>query len=393
MTVTFANLVQIYRQSEFVNNSEDAVFCTNSAKDIELLKLLSSDDHFDDSGIQTISNELVVNQPISLKISHPDLKLGRLFDSFEEFVRGDITHIHNPKLSDKPYFVKSEKIAFDDIEKPQHFLNYEGIKVFLNQLISMASYSDSMNKKLIFFSKKTFELSIDASKQISPFCDLLRELNNEQLQLIIGFGEWLNDEDTSQHIDEKKSILAFVFTDSLPQNATIIDVLKNIKLISQAVQNQYALYLENFSYEKFVKKLAENNEKFVSKVNDTISKVLPQFLALPFLTVIPKTLKSGDNWLVYLALCLYCLICYLGLSNQKLLLDHLRGDVEDFERKGKIPENLKPQWDIDKARINKLLDKQKVLYFWLLFSVSICFLYILGKFILYLHILEIHCGS
>ena len=121
----------------------------------------------------------------------------------------------------------------------------------------------------------------------------------------------------------KKSILAFVLSDSLPSDANFLNVIQQISKISEAVQAQYALYLENFSYEKFVKKLEENTEKFVGKINDTISKVLPQFLGLPFLTAVPSVLKSGDDWLIYLAFnFILCNMCY-GLTNQKLILDIL----------------------------------------------------------------------
>ena len=392
MAITFADLVKIYRQSEFVENSDKAMFCTNSAEDIELLKLLSSDEYFDESAIQVHATELMTNQPIQLIINPPKMSLGRLYDNFEGFVKGDMAHLHNPKVSDKPYFIKSEKIAFDDVEKPQYLLSYEGIKAFLHQLISMASYSDSVNKKLIFFSKKTFELSIDVPKQLSSFCASLQELDSQKLQLMLDFGDWLNNEETSSHIDEKKSILAFVFADTLPQGATIIDVLQQIAQIDEAVRKQYALYMENFSYEKFVKKLTENSEKFVSRVNDSISKMLPQFLGLPLLTAIPTSLKSGDNWLVYVALCFYCAMCFLGLTYQKQVLDNLRDDVEQFEQKGKVPVQLKPDWQKDKEKIETLLKKQEMLYWLLLVVVGSCFFYAFTKFCLYLHIIEVVYG-
>ena len=150
--------------------------------------------------------------------------------------------------------------------------------------------------------------------------------------------------------------------------------------------------MENFSYEKFVKKLTENSEKFIAKVNDSISKILPQFLGLPFLTAIPTALKSGDNWLVYIALCFYCVMCYLGLSYQKQMLDNIADDVEKFEVKGKIPGALQSDWKNDKHKINELIIKQRRLYWLLLISVFLCLCYGFIKFCLQLHVIVIHCG-
>ena len=84
---------------------------------------------------------------------------------------------------------------------------------------------------------------------------LLKILTSASIKLITDFQEWMNDESTSSHIDEKKSILAFVLSDSLSQERPLhlLDVIQNIQHISKSVQAQYASYLENFSYEKFVK--------------------------------------------------------------------------------------------------------------------------------------------
>ncbi|WP_427838263.1 hypothetical protein [Actinobacillus pleuropneumoniae] len=387
MTITFSDLVTIYRQSEFMQNSDKALFCPNTEEECALLRELASDKYYEETAIEILSEDVAVGKSILLELNQPKFYLGRLFNSFEEMIKGDIAQLHSPHISQSAYFVKADKVASIDEDKPDYYLHYETVKQFIQQLCAMAAYTDHMNKKLVFFSKKTFELSLNISRQIDVLSQFLKEVNAEQLQLIQDFSEWLNDEETSSHIDEKKSILAFVFADTLPQAANIIDVLQQIKAINKDVKTQYALYLANFSYEKFVKKLTENSEKFIAKVNDTISKILPQFLGLPFLTAIPTALKSADNWLVYFALCMYCTMCYLGLTNQKLVLDNLAEDVKQFEQKGNIPVQLKNDWLKDKGRIDKLLGKQKQLYYLLLLSVIICFLYGLIKFFLQFHIL------
>ncbi|THA13299.1 hypothetical protein, partial [Rodentibacter pneumotropicus] len=360
MSVTFSELIQIYRESDPLIGSEKRLFCIQTEDQLEMLNRLLSDDNYEDTMLESESKP-ELGAKVNLIFGTPKPQFGRFFNKLDDFIKGDITQFNNDSLSNAPYFIKSENIASFDENVPI-LKSYQVVRDFLRQLIAMDSYTDVVNKKLIFFSKKTFELSIDVTIKLNEFIQLIRNLGDEQRKLIIDFQEWLNDEETSSHTDEKKSILAFVLSDSLPSDANFSDVIQQIARISESVQAQYALYLENFSYEKFVKKLEENTEKFVTKINDTISKILPQFLGLPFLTAVPSALKSADNWLIYLALMLYCIICGYGLSNQKLVLDHIRQDVERFEGKGKIPGKLKGQWEEDKVRISKLLRKQRHLY-------------------------------
>lgn len=390
MSVTFSELVQIYRESDPLIGSEKRLFCIQTEDQLEMLNRLLSDDNYEDTMLESESKpELGVK--VNLIFGTPKPQFGRFFNKLDDFIKGDITQFNNDSLSNAPYFIKSENLASFDENVPV-LESYQVIRNFLRQLISMDSYTDAVNKKLIFFSKKTFELSIDVTAKLNEFIQLIRGLDNEQRKLVTDFQEWLNDEETSSHIDEKKSILAFVLSDSLPSDANFSDVIQQIAHISESVQAQYALYLENFSYEKFVKKLEENTEKFVTKINDTISKILPQFLGLPFLTAVPSALKSADNWLIYLALMLYCIICGYGLSNQKLVLDHIRQNVERFEGKGKIPGKLKGQWEEDKVRINKLLRKQRHLYRVLFLSLTACFAYGFIRFLFAIKTLQIYCG-
>nr|WP_314266768.1 hypothetical protein [uncultured Moellerella sp.] len=389
MNISFTDLVQVYSKSEFLPNSDNATYLVKTEEELALLQHLSSDNNIDATALDILDENPQVGHVINLEIRQPKLSVGRIFDSVEDFVRGDMAQLHSQSIQQSPYYIKSENTSSFDENPIQSLVNYQIVKKFLQQLISMDSYTDTVNKKLIFFSKKTFELSIDIQPQLDDFIELLSNLDSAQCKLIFDFREWLNDEETSNHIDEKKSILAFVLSDALPQDATLIDLIKQIHNISESVQAQYALYLENFSYEKFVKRLEENSEKFVSKINDTISKVLPQFLGLPFLTAIPTALKSADNWLVYFALIIYCIMCIYGLSNQKSILNYISQDVESYEKKGKIPEKLKIQWKIDKKRIKQLLRKQRHLYKVLMASVILFLCYGISKFLLQLHIIEV----
>ncbi len=376
-SISFVDLIQIYRESQIDIDLGQGNYLIKSSEGLQLLQLLSSDEYFENTNFDILDGDLAIGNTVKIQFGTPKPTFGRFYNNIESFIKGDMANINNQSFNHSPYYyIKSEDIASFDENKSQIIVNYLVIKDFLSKLITMDSYTDNTNRKLIFFSKKTFELSFDISHHITEFINLLSNLHkDDSYELLIDFKKWLNDEKTSSHIDEKKSILAFVLSDALPQNANLLHVIERIKDINESVQAQYALYLENFSYERFVKKLEENSEKFVVKVNDTISKVLPQFLGLPFLTTIPIALKSGDNWLVYLALCIYCIICICALTNQKLVLGYIKEDVDNYEEKGKIPEKLKTQWRDDKERIDRLLNIQKLLYYILLITVSLCLIY------------------
>lgn len=373
MIITFSDLVKIYRESEPIEGSDKRAFCPKTEEQLDLFNQLLSDENYVNAALEA-DNKPELGITVSLTFGTPKLQFGRFFKKLDDLIKFDIAQLNNKSLSQSPFFIEYENIASFDENIPV-LDSYRVVMTFLQQLITMDSYTDVVNKKLIFFSKKTFELSIDVTTRLSEFTQIIRKLDVEKRKIMTDFRVWLSDEKTSSHIDEKKSILAFVLSNTLSSNANFVDVIQQISHISEVVQAQYALYLENFSYEKFVKKLEENTEKFVSKINDTISKVLPQFLALPFLTAVPAVLKSNDNWLVYIALIIYCIMCFYGLTNQKLILDHLRQDIELFENRGKIPETLRNQWNEDKSRINKLIKKQRHLYRVLLLALIGCFCY------------------
>lgn len=249
------------------------------------------------------------------------------------------------------------------------------------QLMVMDAYTDTVNQKLIFFSKRTFELSLNITQNIQEFIDIVQNIGEEDQKAISDFTEWLKDKDTSVHLDEKKAILAFVLADTLPNDATISTVLLQIQRIGQSVQAQYALYLENFSYEKFIKKLNESKEKFVTRINDTIGKILSQFLSLPLFTAVPAALKSADHWVVYCAIFIYGIICVVALSNQRKLLKYIEQDIEQYAADNKLPEPLKDEWNQEKQRIIPLINKQLYLYRILFATAILCLIYAVWKLI------------
>lgn len=83
MTITFSDLVKIYRQSKFIENSDKAMFCSNSEEDYTLLERLAAEE---ETAIEILSETVSVGETIELVLRQPQFKLGRLFDNFGLFV-------------------------------------------------------------------------------------------------------------------------------------------------------------------------------------------------------------------------------------------------------------------------------------------------------------------
>ncbi|WP_051940439.1 hypothetical protein [Stenoxybacter acetivorans] len=210
---------------------------------------------------------------------------------------------------------------------------------------------------------------------------VLRQLDSQKVAVIKAFRRWLQ-EDEGKHTEEKKAIVASVLCNLFKENQYIdfYEVIKNIDKIDKEVRGQYSLYLENFSYGAFVKKLEENGEKFISRINDTLNKILSQVLALPIAALALKTWSDGTTP-AYFALLAYGLICGLALISQALILDHLKSEVSKFEQDGKVAEALKKQWHDNKKHIDNLIKWQWGLACILEITILTCLLFALHKII------------
>lgn len=396
MSATFSDLVQIYRKTELINGSALRAFYIQTEEQLNILNQLLSDENYNNTALST-KNELKLGSTVNLNFGTPKPQFGRFCDTLDDLIKSDFAQFNNPALFQAPFFIVSDNISFD--ENVPIIKSYQLVKDFLQQLIKICSHINVLNRKLIFYSSKTFELSIDVGDKLSEFAQSIRELNDDECKKIKELQNWFNDEITKNHFSEKKSILIYVLhnrfssKDELSETkfaeANFFDVIKNIEKISKEVYVQYGLYLENFSYEKFIDKLGKNTDAFINKINDTTSKVQLQFLGLPFLTAVPSALKSWDNCFIYLALILYCVIYGLALYNQKFILDNIKQDVEDFENKGKIPEDLRNEWEKNKNRINKSLSNQLCLYKVLCISLIPFLFYGVWKLISIWHIYDL----
>lgn len=375
MPISFNTLVQAYKKLEFRNNSNEAVYRIKNDEDVELLNEIIK--NFDDYAIQETRREKSSNGEmiVYLKVDTPKVSLGILHETVDSYLEHEITNLQKVNLN---FFIKENNYnSFDKDSLPEAINSCINIKKFISYLSEAAAYKDITFKKIIFFSKKPFELSLNVSNP-DELISYLKHIAKEKQNATKYFCDWLDDTSTSSHIDEKKAILAFVlldFVSNLPDGiCTVTEIVKNISSIYESIQGQYALYLENFQYEKFLAKIEDNVEKFSTKINESLDQSLPQVLGLQIATAAPVILQN-DSEIVYMALLAYCIICYVALRAQKVRLDNIQDSLDNFAKNMKIPNALLSKWEPNEKKLRHIFWEQKKLYFVLLVATLLCSCY------------------
>ena len=227
---------------------------------------------------------------------------------------------------------------------------------------------------LIFLGKNAIEVRCSFNgEDAAKMTEFMRKLDDSQAEDIRVFSLWFQ-EDEEKHLAEKRQIFSSVLGDFLHEERTwnIAHLLENLHLLVKEVRGQYDLYMENFSYGKFVKKLEESNEKFVVRINDTLNKILSQVLALPIAATALNLFAKEKTAIGYVALLFYCALCFVALINQTQVLQHLHDELEDYQTSGKIPQTLTEQWEKQTQKLKKLFKSQRILAILMAITMTAC---------------------
>ena len=106
MSITFSDLIQIYRESEPLIGSEKRLFCIQTEQQLNILNQLLSDDNYENTVLES-ENTLELGAKVNLIFGTPKPQFGRFFNKLDDFIKGDITQFNNDALSNAPYFIKS----------------------------------------------------------------------------------------------------------------------------------------------------------------------------------------------------------------------------------------------------------------------------------------------
>ncbi|MFA9499197.1 hypothetical protein ACERCG_01865 [Mannheimia sp. E30BD] len=234
------------------------------------------------------------------------------------------------------------------------------------------------NNTVVFFSKKPSELALKA-RDNKLLVQLIQGLSTTQIQAIDEICDLLGGDTNSEHFYSKKNAFSSALTDYLTEKEgriqpDICDLLLDIVNIKIQAIAQYQLYLEDFSYSKFVKKIEENASKFTIRINESLGKSIAQVLGLPVATAVFNIMKIELHWVSVISLMVYSALCALVLYTQQKHLDYIEKEINFFE--SKLPKQLKnEQWLITHSAISEQIADQKRLIKFLWFIILSSFWY------------------
>lgn len=270
--------------------------------------------------------------------------------------------------------------------QPEHIISNQNISVFFQLLQILIAQGYEHRKSVLFFYQHALELSLTVTDaNADPLLEKIRDLSDLERTAILELDSDLSD-DSSTHTNEKKRIFAAALCEVLSEGhnhkITILNILENIQKISKYFKGQFDLYLENFSYEKFVKKLEDSNEKFITRINDTVSKIINQILALPIATATLSILSKNEGIITSaaaLSLLGYSIICFLALSIQSATLSSINSEIRSFEELEKIPNAMKNKWSYHSRNLQAIIRRQYILATIMVLILAGCFFYALRQ--------------
>jgi len=327
------------------------------------------------SEFKLIDDNLELNKKVAFELA-PMVENGLGCASYEQYFNKKLWWKH-PNLEN---VVEHKWLKYQASDEQITFANLDKVVNLLKLLEDKKRFYVTNNDIVVFFSKKPSELALNA-KEPSQLIKLIRDLNQAQINAIDEICRWFGTNTEDEHVYSKKHAFSEALSDFLIEKKgrvrhDICDLLENIVNIQEQAIAQHELYLEDFSYGKFVKKIEESVSKFTTRINDALGKSVTQVLGIPIATSVVKLAKIEPYWESVISLMIYILLCALVLFTQQRNLSYIEEEFKIFENK--LPqqlkkkknknkdgqENEKSEWEISKESIiSQLKNQNRVIQF------------------------------
>lgn len=245
-----------------------------------------------------------------------------------------------------------EEMAEQHFRKLSYFRKSIQSVVELTSILKTNFYANE--NAIILFSGEALEIKIPEWESFSW------GLTEESRQAINDFIDWIDtgDSDNSDKNKRRKEVVASILSKELydtPAANRLEDLITRLPQLSVECKKSYDLYLEEFTYSKFSKKLEESALGFYDKINNALSSLRTQVLSLPLLLGLIRFLKFGDDAFVRYSFIAYISVVLLVLVQHFVYLKNLEAEFLRFHDKHK---NTLSE---DMVVIKKTFDRQKLI--------------------------------
>jgi len=239
---------------------------------------------------------------------------------------------YKPNITAVPdnFLIISEKIVYPTEPTSNKTKHYKEICTLLNLLISNADHTNNLTKKIIndvvFLHKSRLEIPIAYNQKC------LGE-GLDGISIIVALFK------DQSHIEQKSSILKETLY-SLLINVSKKDrlqyLLNNFGDFSKRLNENYQLFVSEFSFDDVRKEYEEKKRDYLTKLNDVFSSAQTKMLGVPIalalaslkLSAIVDNITFWTNFFLALSITIYSVMMFMLITNQKHTLKALKNEYE-----------------------------------------------------------------
>jgi len=323
--VEFAELVEIYRHTQFDGNGRGTLTIANERIADAIRKIDSHEDFYDITHIGLPESiDPNIGDTIEINVSSPRYSLGILVHRFDDLFNAPNAAFEEPK----DYYVIDARYARGDTPEPETILRYRALLSVVKILRQVASYVVEVQREMVFIGAAKIAMPLTFTEAC-----LSASLREQSDRLLRAF-------DGQLHGEEKASLLAAAVmevTSSQRKDQRFSYLLGNLDRICDELEKGYRLFVSSFSYSKIRKEVETAKLDYISKIHKTIVDIQGQLLGIPIGTVVvasqlkPATPYEAAFWAnsaLLLGVWVFVALLWISVRNQRHTLVALDGEID-----------------------------------------------------------------
>ncbi|MFA7441098.1 MAG: hypothetical protein WCZ66_09010 [Sphingomonadaceae bacterium] len=274
--VSFADLVEIYRNTQFEASGREGILTVASPRIEAVLRTLEQDTRLlEETNIALLDEADAIGPGRKLRIHFgpPRLAFGALARNWDELWELPGTQFEEPAH----YYILEDDASSVDPEPSPVFLRYRALLQVVALFARSATWVDRTERELVF---------VDQGKIVIPLqfrtSDLTDSLANTAALLTELFEDPL-------HAGQKLAILATTLIDmtgAVPESQRFPYLLHHLDTVVRGVTQGYNLFASSFSYAKIRGELENAHIDYMKRIHNTLADIQGQLLGIPVATII-----------------------------------------------------------------------------------------------------------